>query len=398
MARFGKYAPEFRIEINGERLPAALRAAVESVTYEDGLEGANSVDVAFSNQNLRLLNHSLIEADNELVLSLGYAGDPLEQVFAGRITGIEPAFPQGGMPTLQVTAHDRLQQISQGARDRSFHISIPSLQNTPLPDSVVTAMVSASNSLIPTADPVGGALSAIMTLATYIVAPRLAQMGIRRQKSESDFEFLSGVARENGWEVFIDHTAQPAGSALRFKSLFDDFAHALSFDYGSTLIDFSPRLSTVGDIDGVAVKLWIDTVKMEFAIVVSWDFESRSFDFRVIPGFRGDVAELIGGGGRTIAIKPVGFPQSIRQLLTELLPRLNNRQAGSGTVVGDPRVRAGEIMNLQSVGDAFGGLYRIKSATHTLDDTGYQTAFEVRKEVWFPSVPALTRAAALTTN
>ena len=79
--------------------------------------------------------------------------------------------------------------------------------------------------------------------------------------------------------------------------------------------------------------LWIDTLKMEFVIAVSWDFEDRSFDFRVIPGFQGDIAALIGGGGRTLTIKPVGFPQSIRQLLTELLPRLNNRQSGSGTVI-----------------------------------------------------------------
>ena len=42
-ARIPKYAPEFRLRINGEPLPVALLAAVSSVTYTDGIEGADRV-------------------------------------------------------------------------------------------------------------------------------------------------------------------------------------------------------------------------------------------------------------------------------------------------------------------------------------------------------------------
>ncbi|MEO1614992.1 MAG: hypothetical protein AAFV88_04030 [Planctomycetota bacterium] len=386
MARFGQYAPEFRIEINGNRLPGQLESAISTVQLEDGLEGANSVEIVFLNQELQFIDHVLLETENELTLSIGYAPDPAQTVFSGEITGVEPAFPPGGMPTVRVTAHDQIQRIAQGTKDRSFEISIPSLQNTPLPDQVVASILSSESQFVPGIDPVGGALSAIVALATYIVAPRLAQMGIRRQKGDTDYDFLANIARENGWEVFIDHAAEPRGSVLRFKSMFEDFASSKSFDYGSTLMDFTPRMTTTGDVDGVASRIWIDSVKTEFVIVVSWDFDGGGFDLRVLPEFDGDVANLLGGPRGTLSIKPVGFPQTVRQILSELLPRLNQRTTGSGTVIGAPDIRAGSIMNLQQLGSAFSGLYRVTSATHSLDGSGYKTNFEARKEVWFPDI------------
>ena len=40
-------------------------------------------------------------------------------------------------------------------------------------------------------------------------------------------------------------------------------------------------------------------------------------------------------------------------------------------------------MRIDGVGTQFGGLYRIVSATHTIDAGGYRTSFDLRKEIWF---------------
>ena len=45
------------------------------------------------------------------------------------------------------------------------------------------------------------------------------------------------------------------------------------------------------------------------------------------------------------------------------------------------------MIDLDGLGDQFGGLYRITSCTHTIDGGGYRTSFEARKEVWFGSIP-----------
>jgi hypothetical protein len=389
MAAFPKYAPEFRLRINDEPLPLALRAAVTSVTYQDGLEGADRVEVSFANPNLRWLDHPVLQADNGFKLSIGYAPGPFEEVFVGEITGVEPSFPGGGMPMIRITAQDFLQRLAHGTKDRGFRINIPSIGNFPLPDVAVTSIVSATNLLIPDQDPVGGALSVLMTLATYITAPTAAQEGVRRQQGQSDFDFLSGIAKENGWEMFIDHTKQPRGYVLRFKFLIQDYAPSLTLRWGRSLMEFTPRLTTVGDLFGISARVWVPELGIEFVIVVSWDFDRAAFNLQIYPSLVGEIDDILGpeAAKGTVSIKPTGFPSALREILSDLLPRLNNRLTGSGSTIGDPRIKAGMVINLEGLGEQFSGLYRITSATHTLDGGGYRTNFEVRKEVWFGSIP-----------
>jgi hypothetical protein len=293
------------------------------------------------------------------------------------------------MPTIRVTAHDFLQRLTHGTKDRGFRIKIPSVGNFPLPDPVVAAIVSGTNLLIPALDPVGAALSTLMSLATYAVAPNLAQQSVRRQVSVSDFDFLSAIAKENGWEMFIDHTQQPRGFVLKFQFLLQDYAPNLTLKWGSSLMEFTPRLTTIGDIFAVTAKIWVAAIKTEFVIVVGWDFDRAAFNLQVYPNLIGDIDEILGpeAAGKTVSVKATGFPTSLREVLSELLPRLNNRLTGSGSTIGDPRIKAGTVVNLEGLGEQFSGLYRVKSATHTLDSGGYRTSFDLRKEVWFGSIP-----------
>jgi hypothetical protein len=87
-----------------------------------------------------------------------------------------------------------------------------------------------------------------------------------------------------------------------------------------------------------------------------------------------------------------------RKIISELLPRLNERLTGSGSTTGDPRIRAGTVLRLEGLGEQFGGLYRVTSATHSIDSGGYRTSFEVRKEIWFGSIPAPQQGAVPVTG
>jgi hypothetical protein len=377
------------VAINGDPIPAALRGAMTSITYQDGIEGADRVEVTFANPGLRWLDHPILQVDNGFKLSIGYAPDPLEEVFVGEIVAVEPSFPAGGMPTIKVTAQDFLQRLTHGTKDRAFRISIPSIGNFPLPDPAIAAIVAGTNLLIPDLDPIGGALSTLMTLAAYVTTPDGAQVPIRRQESTSDFDFLAEISKENGWEMYIDHTASPRGYRLKFKFLIQDYSPSLTLKWGESLMEFTPRLTTVGDLFGITARVWVATLKMEFVIVVGWDFDRAAFNLQIYPSFIGDIDEFLGpeAGGKTLSIKPTGFPTALQEILSELLPRLNNRLTGSGSCIGDPRIKAGAVINFEGLGDQFSGLYRITSATHSLDGSGYRTSFQVRKEVWFGSIP-----------
>jgi hypothetical protein len=387
MATHAQYAPQFKVEIGGDPLPPALRGSIVSLSYQNGIEGSDSVDLTVANQDLRWLDHPLLAVDQGFKLSMGYAPDPLAEIFVGEITAVEASFPNSGMPTLKVTAHDFLQRMTRGKIDRSFALKLPKIGIFPLPDVAVASLVSAANILEPRPDLVGGALSVLMTLAAMAVVPDDSQRPVRRQQRESDFDLLTAIAKENGWEMYIDHTEDPKGYVLRFQFLIQDYSPSLTLKWGQSLLDFSPRLTTVGDLFGVTARLWIASLQTEFVIVVSWDYDRAAFNLAIYPGL-GDVETLLGEKSKkTLSIKPSGFPGALQDILSELLPRLNNRQTATGSCIGDPRVMAGKVVEFQGLGDQFGGKYRVTSATHTMDASGYKTSFKARKEVWFGSIP-----------
>jgi phage protein D len=387
MATYPQYAPEFRIRIGGENAPAALRASLASLSYQDGLEGADRVEITVANENLRWLDHPLLQVDVPLSLSIGYAPGPLEEVFVGEITGVEPSFPSGGMPTLRLVAHDFLQRLTTGTKDRAFALSLPCIGKFPLPDPAVVALVAGTNLMIPALDPVGSALSFLTLLAQYAIDPLEAKRGIRFQQGQSDFDFLSQIARDNGWEMYVDHTVEPRGRVLRFQFLVQDYAPSVSLRWGESLTEFTPRLSTVGQVAAVSARIWVASLKTEVVIVLGWDFDRAAFDLAVYPGL-GSLEELQGGQAQSILKVEAGGPAlAPKKILSELLPRLNNRLTGSGSTIGNPAIKAGAVIDLGGLGEQFSGLYRITSANHTIDGGGYRTSFEVRKEVWFGSIP-----------
>ncbi|MDZ7347452.1 MAG: hypothetical protein ONB53_01245 [candidate division KSB1 bacterium] len=358
-----------------------------SVSYTDGIEGADRVEVTFANPDLRWLDHPLLQADNSFSLSIGYAPDPLEEVFVGEITGVEPSFPSNGMPTIKIAAHDFLQRLTTATKDRAFMLRLPCIGNFPLPDPAVAALVAGTNLLVPVLDPVGSALSFLTLLIAYAIDPLEAKRAVRLQQGESDFDFLSKIAKENGWEMYIDHTLEPRGHMLRFKFMLPEYSPLVTLKRGGSLMDFTPRLSTVGQVAGVSTRVWLPSIKLELVIVLSWNFDRAAFELMIFPGL-GSLQELLGGQAQSILKIDAGGPAlAPRKILSELLPRLNNRLTGSGSTIGNPKIKAGEVINLEGLGHQFSGFYRITSAIHSFDGSGYKTSFEVRKEIWFGSIP-----------
>lgn len=388
MALYPQYVPDFRIEIGGDDVTGLLRSAVTTLTYTDGIEGADRVEMTLANDRLQWLDHPLLQVDQPFSLSLGYAPDPLEEVFVGEVTGVNVTFPNSGVPTITVVAHDFLQRLTTGTKDRAFMLNIPCIGQFPIPDPVVAALVSATDLLIPFIDPVGAALSFLTLLISYAIDPLEAKKAIRLQQGQSDFEFLTKISKENGWEMYIDHTQEPKGYVLRFSFLVQDYSPSIALQWGASLQSFTPKLSTVGQVAAVSTRIWIPSIKLELVIVLGWDYDRSTFDLMVYPGF-GSLQELLSPGKAQSVLKvdAIGPAAAPRALLSELLPRLNNRLTGSGAAVGDLRIKAGKVIQLDGLGEQFSGLYRITSATHSIGSGGMTTNFEARKEIWFGPFP-----------
>ena len=385
-----RYAPECRVTIDGAPVPAALRASITAVSLQAGLEGVDRVELTLANEGLRWLDHHILTLDRVLTLFLGYAPGPLTQMFVGEIVGHQAAFPSSGTPTLTVVAQDRRHQMQRGNQTRWFAIPVPTYGNQPIPDPVVAAAVTAEHLMVPIIDPVGAALAVLLGGVSAVAAmgdPDATQKIIRKQDGQSDYEFLSQIALENGWELLVDHTGPLGGSQLRFTSALDHLVPDVTLTYGRDLVEFTPRLSTVGQIAGVTATIWQPDVKMEFTVSVGWNWDRQSLDISITPGVGGAAGAGSSEPTFTLVDKPVTRADAARTIVATLLPRLNRRLTGSASVIGDPRIRPGSVVSVQGVGERFGGLYRVTSVTHTMDGGGWRTAFEVRKDIWFGSIP-----------
>lgn len=390
MARYPKYAPAFSVQINGENLPAPLRSSITGVRFEEGLNLADRVEIGLANVNLRWLEKHIrglgfqpfptgikvsslpglspapadvFNIDNKVTLALGYAPDPLEEVFIGELTGVEASFPNGGMPTMTLVAHDYLHRLSQGSYARGFG---------PLPDTIIASILSLENRLIPLIEP------AVESASVAMAALNLIFKGTgTKQKNQSHLQLLEEIAATYDAEFHVE------GDFLYITRFMKEYTPRLSLVWGESLLDFSPKVSTVGQAVGVSMKFTLREIPLSFLVSVFYDFDRESIGILVLPGVAAPAGQK--GAVFTITNRPVGSPadiaSSVMEIIHELRKVLNNRLTGRGSAIGDPRIRAGAVIRLEGLGPDFSGDYRVSSATHSIDSGGYRTNFEVRKEL-----------------
>lgn len=398
MAQFPRYAPEFAIQINGEQLPTAVHTAVSGITYQDGQNAADRVEVSLANHDLRWLQShirglgfqpfptnvrlgpggtgltgqgdGLFDIDNKLVLSLGYAPDPLEKVFEGEVTGLQVSFPNGGMPGMTLVAHDFLNRLTRGSYARGFG---------PLADALVAIIVSAENLLIPAIDPAVMTVSTAMTVLNVIFKGTGTKQG-KKGKGESDFDLIKRIAAQYDADFWVE------GDVFYLSRFFPkEYSSRLTLTWGESLLEFSPKISTVGQVASVAMKFTMRELPLSFLVSAGWDFDRESLAVSVVPGEAASFAKGAGGTGITIVDQPISSPADIAnsalQIIRQLRQKLNSRLTGTGSAVGDPRIRAGAVITLEGLGPDFSGNYRVTSATHTISSSGYRTNFQVHKEI-----------------
>lgn len=350
-----QYVPDFKIKINGDSIPAEMRSSLMSVRFDNGSKEMDRVELQIADPGLRWLEHPLLNLYNEISLSIGYAGKPLSEVFVGDITGRQAAF-SGGATTMTVEASDFSYKLMRGQKERGFGF---------FPDPAIVLFVALENGLIPTTDAAGAILAG---LAALLGKPRT-------QQNKTDYEFLKEIAADSGVQFSVEK------ETLYFQ-VFQEFLPSRTLTWGRDLMDFSPRISIMGQIEGVSVKVWLRELKLSFVITLGWDFDAERFAISIVPG----IADV---GSSTPQFKflkqqPRDLTDVAKMLFTafsELKSKLNSRLTGNATVVGDPNIKAGMVVNLEGVSGEFSGNYRVNSTSHTIDSSGYKTSFNLNREV-----------------
>jgi phage protein D len=392
MAQYPQYAPDFRIQINDQDMPAVVRSAITSVRYEDGRDAADRVEVGIANADLRFLQQHIrglgfspfsspasmssvnaselpppgtFDIDNTLSLAMGYAPDPLQNMFLGEITGVRVSFPNGGMPTMTVVAHDYINRLQRSKISRGFGF---------LPDALIAMILSGENLLLPMIDPTVLGASTAIAAVNYI----FGGTG-RKQAGRTDFELLQEIAATYDSDFWVD------GKVLYLSRFMKDYTPRLTLTWGQNLLDFTPQVTTIGQVAGVGMRFSLRPIPLDFLVSVFYDFDRESLGFLVVPGAAAASAQQLIGPLLTLIDQPIGSPADIANsalvIAHELREKINNRLTGSGSCIGDVRIRAGALIRLERLGPDFSGDYRVVNATHSIEGSGYHTTFQVRKEL-----------------
>jgi phage protein D/phage baseplate assembly protein gpV len=337
----GFYAPRFDIRVSGVRLAADISTQVTHVAYDSNLDVADMFSVSLRNDANTFTDSPLFELGKDVEIHLGYGND-LKPMMLAEVTSIQPSFPESGAPTLTISGYDKSYRLRHNQPDRS--------EFRYMTDSAIAAQIALEAGLIPIVDP------------SPFFHKRLAQTG-------SDMAFLKTLARENFFDVYV-----------HWDKLYFQFprpqTEAYVLEWGKNLSSFNPRLSSAG-VTGLQVVRGYNEELAEaivgIAMVADLDVDSliERLGSTALDG-------LMRLGRRVIRRQPVGSMVDAagvaRAILQEILEGLYE---ASGTCIGIPDLRAGSFVRIQGVGKRFSGLYRLKKATHTVDDSGYRTAFEV---------------------
>jgi phage protein D len=390
------YAPDFKLDLGEETVPGTLRNAITGLQYISGLDAADRVELSIHDPDLRWIEHPLLKLGNRLALALGYAPDGLDQVFVGELVSLSPSFPSSGAITINLAAQDARFKLQQSKKSRWFALGGVGGAIASMPDVVVSSLLTAGNGLFPIVEPVAAGMATLLGVVDMAASSKdrvAAQKKIRLQNSQNDFTLLQQIAKQNGWEILVEHNEPLGGKKLRFMAPIAHLEPVAIYEYGRSLIDFSPRLSQVGQVVKVVSRFWVPEIKTQFQVALGYDWDKGELELELRPSLPSEAAGLDDQKPYLeLAGKQVNQFNAARLLVSELLPRLNSRLTASATVIGSSQLRAGEVVEIQKVGP-FSGRYRIVEASHSVDSAGYMTTLSLRKEIWFES-PAIAAPGA----
>mgnify|MGYP003433526721 FL=1 len=147
--------------------------------------------------------------------------------------------------------------------------------------------------------------------------------------------------------------------------------------WGISLVDFKPTLTTANQIKSVTVNGWDRKAKKQIS-------EKVELNDKKLTKVNGDLHELLDKCDpreEHLVDEPVFTKKEARKRAEAiLLDRQKEMVKASGTCVGLPDLRAGQLVSIEGVGSRLSGVYFITDTTHTINDSGYVTKFNARRE------------------
>lgn len=381
----GFYVPLFEVRIEGVGLPRDVLRDVTEITYHDSIDDIDGFEVNVNNwdpttnafkyvgaetagdlagSSADARRYKLFEPCNkEIKVYMGYLGN-LALMLTGQFITMEPSFPSSGAPTLSVRGLNvlhklRRKQYTYAWTDKKDSEIAESLNNLTDPDG-------------------GGRRFPIPIRIDENAKSREEPIEYVAQENQYDVDFLLLRARQRGYVVFVREDEE--GEYLYFgPSQTQSEPVPYELKWGQSLIDFRPTLTTSNQVRSVTVKGWNRRTKEPITVTVTLDElqQQRNQDlYRLIESSGcGDQREEI------VVNEPIFTENEARRRAEAILSDQTKVMVrASASTIGLPELRAGRKVKISGLGARFSGTYFVTGSTHTINDSGYTTRFDARRE------------------
>ena len=269
-----------------------------------------------------------------------------DQIFDGRIMGLEADFPAGQAASITVLAEDRFQDLRMTRRTRSFF---------DVTDSATFNQIASDYGLTP-----GISLNG----PTHKV---LAQV------NQSDLAFMRERARTLDAELWM------SGSTLNVKSRADRNGSTLQLTYGSELQDFNVLADLALQRTSVSVNGWDVAAKSGLTYeatdtLISGELNGDTSGVSILQQSLGTRKEALA--------HVVPLTSADAQAAAESYFKLSARRfcVGRGVAGKNAGLRVGNFVDLRGLGPLFSGKYYLAEVTHLFDlAKGFRTEFTAER-------------------
>ena len=356
------FVPRFKIFIDEKELNPLDSGYVSTVTVIDSVSEMDTFSFILSNWDPKMIGFKFIDTDRfgigkNVEIQMGYREDnQLTTMIKGIVTSWNINFPQGSPPSLVVSGHDYTYMLKN---DKETSRTYRNKKDSEIADEIYDRL----------REKLPGKLNDNQIDDSNYENRYLLQRS-------SDLAFLHERAGKIGFEFYIRNGifnfVNPADIRPPTESEKEDI---YSLNWGKNLISFTPRLNINDQVTEVTVK--------------GWDV-SRNCEIEETAD-RSDLATVESDGvlgtdfiqenkKEVITTQPVESREQAKQLAIAALRRyLYGFLTGRAKTFGLPDLICGKYVKLNDLGNRFSGFYYITGTTHTIDNRGYTTSFDVRK-------------------
>jgi phage protein D/phage baseplate assembly protein gpV len=322
-----EHVPTYEILVDGGEISQEHRDRIKEIRVVDHLRLPDVCTVSVQFPKAEGIDSQPFEIGKKIEVRLGAREkEAPETLFRGDVVSLEPVFGAGGC-ALTVNAYDRAHLLNRSRKVRVF-------QNQTATDIVKKVVGEA-----------GLSFEGESSGEPY---------DFMQQDNETDWDFIWRLAERCGFEFVVDDT----------KAYFRKPGHGgmVELEWPKTLSSFRPRMTAVQQVNSVSVFAHDPKTKQAIEAEAGQPEQIAQIGIE-----RAEVAGAFDEAKMHVATEPVKSSAEANTLAQALLDKLANGYiAAEGTGPGNPRVKAGVMVNVTGVGRSFSGVYRVATSMHVL--------------------------------